>query len=156
MRAAALALLLVLGCGARAAPIEAPVKFSHKTHVTDNSIGCGVCHPYARHSPNAGLASANTCIGCHKFVSKQKPDIQKLTAEFVAGRPLTWTRQHRLPDFVFFSHERHLAKGIDCKSCHGDVASMTLDHPVHDLKMGFCMECHRQKQASIDCLACHK
>jgi len=154
MRAAALA--LVLACGAPPAPPDAPVAFSHKLHAADNQIGCGVCHPYARHSPVAGLAPASTCIGCHKFVGKQKPDIQKLTAEFAAGRPLAWTRQHRVPDHVFFSHQRHLAAGVECASCHGDVASMGLDHKVHELQMGFCMDCHLQRQASTDCLACHK
>ena len=158
----ALALLLgTIGCEAAAstAPIAAAgpkVAFSHKTHAGDNQIGCGVCHPYARHSPTAGLAPASVCMGCHKFVSKEKPDVKTLAAEFTAGRPITWTRMHRVPDHVFFSHERHLAKGVECKSCHGDVASMTLDRKVHELQMGFCMDCHRQKQATVDCLACHK
>ena len=161
----ALALLLgALGCQAgaspgtaEATPAEGPaVQFSHKTHAADNQIGCGVCHPYARHSPNAGLAPASVCIGCHKFVSKDKPDIKRLRAEFAAGRSLTWTRVHRVPDHVFFSHERHLAKNIECKACHGEVASMALDQRVQKLEMGFCMDCHRQKQATVDCLACHK
>lgn len=160
-RTAALAVLFAapLGCNAAASPAaEAPqpVQFSHKLHVTDNQIGCGVCHPYARHSPAAGLAAASSCIGCHKFVAKDKPEIQKLTAEVLAGRRPEWTRIHRVPDHVFFSHERHLAKGVACLACHGDVASMGLDHQVHQLNMGFCMECHRKVQATIDCLACHK
>ena len=147
-----------LGCGAAAspAPPAQPVQFSHQQHVADNQIGCGVCHPYARHSPAAGLAAAATCIGCHKFVAKDKPAIQRLTAELLAGKRTEWTRLHRLPDHVFFSHQRHLFKGVACSACHGDVASMGLDHPVQQLNMGFCMECHRQKQASTDCLACHK
>jgi hypothetical protein len=156
----ALAVLFgALGCQAGASPANADghkISFSHKTHAGDNQIGCGVCHSYARHSPAAGLAPASVCIGCHKFVSKDKPDIKTLAAEFAAGRPLTWTRMHRVPDHVFFSHERHLGKGIECQACHGDVASMALDEKVHQLEMGFCMECHRQKQATVDCLACHK
>lgn len=154
---------LALACGAlacsraAATPTEAPpVQFSHQQHNAENQIGCGVCHPFARHSPNAGLAPASVCMGCHKFIAKDRPDIVKLAAEFKAGRPLTWERNHRLPDHVFFSHQRHLAKGLDCKECHGDVAAMGLNHRVQDLKMGFCMECHRARQASIDCLTCHK
>lgn len=156
----ALAMFLsALGCQAEASPAPAAgekIPFSHKVHAGDNQIGCGVCHPYARHSANAGLAPASVCIGCHKFVDKEKPDVKTLAAEFAAGRPLTWTRIHRVPDHVFFSHERHLAKGVECKACHGDVASMAHDEKVHELLMGFCMDCHRQKQASTDCLACHK
>ena len=158
-RAVVLALACAaLGCSAAASPAQEPppVAFSHQKHAGENQIGCGVCHPYARHSPNAGLAPASVCMGCHKFTAKDRPDIQKLTAEFVAGRPLTWVRNHRVPDHVYFSHQRHLAKGLDCKECHGDVAAMGLNHRVQDLKMGFCMECHRARQASIDCLTCHK
>lgn len=159
-RATAVLLLAAaaLGCGAAAAPQAPPqpIAFSHKLHAADNQIGCGVCHPYARKSPAAGLAPASTCLGCHKFVAKNKPDIQLLTAEAEAGRPLQWTRVHRVPDHVFFSHQRHLAKGVACSACHGDVAAMGLDRQVQPLTMGFCMECHRQRQAPIDCLACHK
>ncbi len=95
-------------------------------------------------------------MGCHKFVAKEKPEIQRLTAEVLAGRTIQWTRIHRVPDHVFFSHERHLAKGVACSACHGDVAAMALDHQAKQLNMGFCMECHRQQQATVDCLACHK
>jgi hypothetical protein len=33
---------------------------------------------------------------------------------------------------------------------------MAQDVRVQDMHMGFCMECHRVRQASIDCLTCHK
>lgn len=147
-----------LGCSATAAGGQEPppVQFSHQKHAGENQIGCGVCHPYARHSPNAGLAPASVCMGCHKFTAKDKPDIQKLAAGFAAGRALTWVRNHRVPDHVYFSHERHLAKGLDCKECHGDVAAMQLNHQVHALQMGFCIDCHRERQVTTDCLACHK
>ena len=169
-RARALLFCCVLGCRPAAAHVAAPgapapaephIAFSHKTHASDNQIGCGVCHPYARHSPNAGLAPASVCMGCHKFVARDKPDIRTLAGEFAAGRPMQWTRVHRVPDHVFFSHERHLAAspltaGLDCKSCHGDVAAMGLAQKARDLEMGSCLDCHRQRQAPVDCLTCHK
>ena len=95
-------------------------------------------------------------MGCHKFVAKEKPDIKTLAAEFAAGRSLTWTRLHRVPDHVFFSHQRHLAMNVGCQACHGDVAAMAHGQRVHELNMGFCMDCHQANQASVDCLTCHK
>lgn len=131
-------------------------KFDHRVHVTDNLIGCSTCHPYARHSAVAGIASTSTCMGCHKFAGKDKPSIQALRAAWTDEKPLAFKRVFREPDHVYFSHERHLARGVACADCHGDVAHMAQDVSVHDMSMGFCMECHRERQASIDCLTCHK
>jgi len=166
LRATAVALLL-FGCTrAQAAgeseggPIIAAdgtfTRFNHRVHVTDNLIGCSTCHPYARHSPVAGLASMATCMGCHKFAGKDKPAIQALRAAAAKGSPLQFARVFREPDHVYFSHARHPARGLQCAECHGDVAHMAQDVRVKDMHMGFCMECHRQRQANIDCLTCHK
>ena len=131
-------------------------KFNHKVHVTDNLIGCSTCHPYARHSSVAGLASMATCMGCHKFAGKDKPAIEAVRSAAAAGKPLSFARVFRQPDHVYFSHERHLGRGVRCAECHGDVAHMAQDVPAFDMHMGFCMDCHRARQASIDCLTCHK
>jgi hypothetical protein len=131
-------------------------QFNHRVHVTDNLIGCSTCHPHARHSPVAGIISMAGCMGCHKFAGKEKTSIQALGAEAAAGRPLRFLRVFRQPDHVYFSHERHLARELRCAECHGDVAHMAQDVSVKDMSMGFCMECHRARQASIDCLTCHK
>jgi hypothetical protein len=38
---------------------------------------------------------------------------------------------HDLPDFVYFNHAIHVAKGIGCESCHGRVGRMPLySHPA--------------------------
>jgi cytochrome c7-like protein len=130
--------------------------FNHRVHVTDNLIGCGTCHPYARHGPVAGVASLATCMGCHKFAGKDKPAIQAIAAAARAKQPLEFWRVFREPDHVYFSHERHLARGVACAECHGDVAHMAQDVRVKDMHMGFCVECHRLRQANIDCITCHK
>jgi Cytochrome c7 and related cytochrome c len=130
--------------------------FSHKVHVADNQIGCGVCHPFARHSPVAGLASMATCAGCHKFVGRNRLDIQRLNHAVEEGKGIEWPRIHRLPDHVFFSHERHVGRGVGCAECHGEMQSRTVAVEQQDLSMGFCMECHRARGAPIDCLTCHK
>jgi hypothetical protein len=58
-------------------------------------------------------------------------------------KPLHWTRVHRLPDYVYFDHSIHVAKGVGCSSCHGDVANMPLMRQAAPLTMGWCLDCHR-------------
>jgi hypothetical protein len=142
--------------GAVIAPDGTFTRFNHKVHVTENLIGCGTCHPYARHSAVAGLASLATCMGCHKFAGKEKPAIQAIQALAEAGKPLEFTRVFRQPDHVYFSHERHLLRAVQCSECHGDVAHMANDGQVKDMHMGFCIECHNARQANVDCITCHK
>ncbi len=72
---------------------------------------------------------------------------------------IPWKRIYRQPDYVFFSHRRHVVIGkVECKSCHGDMSELTspLPRPVVNQSMTWCMNCHEQKQASLDCIACHK
>ena len=159
MKAALLALLAV-ACGSASAAPEAltdPLaRFTHKAHVLENGIGCGVCHPNARHAPVAGLASMQTCMGCHKFVKKDSPDVIRMAKAAAEGKAIEWPRVHRLPDHVYFTHERHLAAQIACAECHGKMNERAFAVLAQELTMGFCMDCHRARNAPTDCLACHK
>lgn len=155
------AAVLAAGCGRSAAqpppaltdPLPA---FSHQVHAQDNDIGCGVCHPNARHAAVAGLASMQTCTGCHRFVAKEKPDVQRLMRAVEEGKAIEWPRVHRLPDHVFFAHAPHLGAGLDCAACHGNMRQRAFAAQQQPLTMGFCMDCHLAKGAPTDCLACHK
>ncbi len=151
------------GCGwtPPAAPAQ-PIRFSHKVHAGDNLIGCTSCHAYAEHAPVAGIPSMQRCQGCHKFV-KQDPDnpqmtkeIQPLLAKLEEGTPIEWVRVYRVPDHVHFTHERHVAKGLRCQECHGEVQKMEIVRQVAPLTMGWCLECHRARKAPTDCWTCHK
>ena len=42
-----------------------------------------------------------------------------------------------------------------CSECHGEVQRMEAATQVSSLEMGFCLECHRRRGASTDCLTCH-
>ncbi len=42
-----------------------------------------------------------------------------------------------------------------CSTCHGDVASMDKVKQVEPLKMGQCVNCHRDNNAPTDCAVCH-
>jgi hypothetical protein len=151
-------------------PPAQPIAFSHRVHAGDARIGCMACHAYAAHGPVAGVPSMARCRGCHKFV-KEDPKDQKMTAEIKVlldllqkNQVIEWVRVHRVPDHVYFTHQRHVAAGLRCQECHGEVEKMELVRQVAPLSMGWCVECHRKKLAEAprgrahltDCLTCHK
>ncbi len=155
--AAPMVVCLAPACGEPPPPPPAqPIPFSHKIHAGDNHIGCTMCHAYALHSPVAGVPSVARCNGCHKFVAKDKPAVQQVNQAFEDGKPIEWVRVHRVPDHVYFTHERHVAAGLKCQECHGPVETMEVTRQVAPLTMGWCVDCHRARNAPQDCLICHK
>ena len=61
---------------------------------------------------------------------------------FATHKPLRWTTVYELPDYVFFNHSIHVAKGVGCKECHGRVDEMPLTREAHTFHMTFCVDCH--------------
>ena len=162
LTAIALLILLSLAVGIGLAlsrkppvPIQ-PIAFSHKIHAGDYKIACEYCHSYARRSPVAGVPSVQQCMGCHKITALDKPEAQKLRAYWDRKEPIPWAKIHDLPDFVIFTHKRHVLKGIECQACHGPIETMDQVRQVSSLEMGWCVSCHKAQQASVDCLDCHK
>ena len=153
---AALGMALTMLACANPAPAPQPVAFSHKVHAGVNKIGCEMCHAYAEHSPVAGIPSMARCFVCHKFVARENKDVHLVVKTYQEGKVLEWNRVYRLPDHVFFTHERHLAAGLHCQICHGEVQAMDVVRQVSPLTMGWCVDCHRQRGAPTDCLTCHK
>jgi NAD-dependent SIR2 family protein deacetylase len=68
---------------------------------------------------------------------------------FRSDRSIAWVRVHDLPDFVYFDHSIHVAKGIGCVTCHGRVDQMPLMWREHSLDMEWCLECHRQPERFV-------
>jgi len=97
----------------------------------------------------------NVCMGCHNVVATGKAHVVTLRQEFEAGRAIEWIRIHDMPDFVYFSHQQHLAKGIECQTCHGPVETMERVYQARRLNMGDCVSCHRQNNAPTSCNTCH-
>jgi hypothetical protein len=136
------------------APVQ-PIAFSHKVHAGDNGIHCLFCHRYAPKSPVAGIPAVATCRACHLFIAADAPEIKKLMEYWHKQEPIPWVRVFGVPDHVYFPHMMHVRAGVDCTTCHGDVAAMERISRMADLKMGWCLDCHRQNHASIDCWTCH-
>lgn len=135
---------------------EQPIPFSHKLHAGDKKIPCQYCHSSARRSITSGIPPLNTCMGCHRLVATDRPWIQKITESYKKDQPISWVKVHDLPDFVRFSHKIHVVGGgLDCQECHGKVQDMEVVEQVAPLQMGWCIDCHKQKGAKQDCMACH-
>lgn len=135
---------------------EQPVAFSHKQHVGERGISCVYCHQGVNDTAHALLPSTETCMDCHRVVRPDSLEVQKVAAAFQQGEAIDWVRVTDLPDFVRFTHRRHIQAGVDCMSCHGDVARMDRVHKAKALTMGDCLSCHHQRAAPTDCLTCHQ
>lgn len=134
---------------------EQPIAFNHQIHADKRKIPCEYCHSSARRSIVAGIPSVNTCMGCHKFVATDKEPIKMLAAKAEKNEAMEWTKVHDLPDFVRFTHKRHVAAGLACQECHGKVEEMGTASQQAPLQMGWCVSCHEQKGASLQCYTCH-
>ena len=132
------------------------VPFDHVIHAGDYEIPCLGCHVYADKSPMAGLPSARKCMGCHRFIAKDKPGILTLGALFEKGEAPRWPHVTRLPDFIYFSHRMHVRAEVACTTCHGEVKQMHTVVPAQKLTMGFCLDCHIARRATVECIACHQ
>lgn len=144
-----------------AAPAQ-PLPFQHSKHVAAG-VQCLFCHPGVQTSAVAGLPSLNKCMGCHAVITPKDPkdqaDTDKLIKQWDSKQPIQWVRLFEQPDFVRFNHRPHIAAGVACESCHGDVAKMGYPQP-YNLNMGFCLNCHRAQDKEkvtklISCETCH-
>ena len=135
-------------------PVQ-PLAFSHKLHAGSNGIPCLFCHRYAEKSRLAGIPSVSDCRACHLYITPEAPQIKKLMNYWNKREPIAWVRVNGLPDHVYFPHMMHIRAKIDCTVCHGEVAAMERISRTASLKMGWCLGCHRQHKASIDCWTCH-
>jgi hypothetical protein len=122
---------------------EQPVPFSHEHHVTGLGIDCRYCHTSVEDSSFAGMPPTKTCMNCHSQIWVGSPMLEPVRASYRDNKPLEWNRVNRLAEFVYFDHSIHVAKGVGCTTCHGDVNKMPLMWQHGSLLMEWCLECHR-------------
>jgi hypothetical protein len=127
-------------------PFKQPVPFSHQHHVAGLGIDCRYCHTGVETSAFAGLPPTETCMTCHSQLWTEAPLLQPVRASMVNNKPIKWTRVHDLPDFVYFNHSIHVAKGVGCSTCHGQVDAMPLTWKTQTLYMRWCIDCHQAPQ----------
>ena len=133
---------------------EQPIPFSHKLHVTQG-LDCKDCHENPDPGEAMSIAATSKCMTCHESIKTDSPAIQKLAAFDRDHKAIPWVRVYSVPDYVFFSHKKHLNAGAKCENCHGQVAQRDRLFKETDLSMAGCSECHRQRNATQACDGCH-
>jgi hypothetical protein len=139
---------------------EQPIAFAHDIHAGTNQIPCMYCHSTADRSIDAGIPSVQVCAGCHipggaPLIAADRPEVQKLVQYWREQRPIPWERIYKVPAHVRFPHMRHVAAEIECQECHGPVETMQEITLYQPLRMGWCINCHKEREARIDCFVCH-
>lgn len=136
-------------------PVEQPASFSHRIHADQVGLDCQFCHTSARRSTVAGLPPLATCRGCHLVVKPDSELVAPIHAAWERQEPIEWMQVHDLPEYARFDHSAHVSRGVDCSTCHGDVKSMETAQREVTHSMGFCVECHSNNDAPLDCTTCH-
>ena len=119
--------------------LEQPIPFSHNIHAGMLGMNCEFCHSEARDSIHAGVPPVQMCMNCHEYVKTDNPDVLTLHSYYCdeppcrvqdgpfgpippeEAHPIAWNKVHDLPDYVYFSHKRHIQGGLDCTECHGQI-----------------------------------
>ena len=146
--------------GGRNAP-DQPIAFPHDLHAGGaNQIPCMYCHSSADRSVDAGIPAVQVCAGCHMpggtpLVRADRPGVKQLVTYWQNKQAIPWVRIYDLPDHVHFPHSRHINAGLECQECHGPVETMAKVEKVASLRMGWCLQCHQQRNARVDCAVCH-
>jgi hypothetical protein len=54
-----------------------------------------------------------------------------------------------LPAYAYFDHSVHIANGVGCTTCHGQVDTMPLMRKAAPMTMSWCLNCHRDVAAYL-------
>lgn len=152
--------VLLRAFGEPEAPAQ-PVEFDHWQHVTKAEgpqLECAFCHEHADKSSAATIPNIDTCMGCHVAIETESPEVQKLAAISERKEQPAWVRVYWFEQSAntFFTHKPHVRAGVDCATCHGQVGQMQRVRREIEPTMGWCIDCHRERQVSVDCYVCHR
>lgn len=145
----------VPGNPAEHSPPTQPIPYSHKTHLALR-LECRTCHTNLDPGKLMTFPVTRTCMSCHSTVSRDKPSIQKLAAFANSQQDVPWVRVYAVLPGVNWSHRKHLDAGVECETCHGQVAQMNaMSEATSVTTMGVCMSCHKANNAPTTCITCH-
>jgi len=139
--------------------ITQPVAYNHNLHVVENDMDCLDCHRYAERNARASIPNIEVCIDCHEEAVSESPAEAALLNYISENKLIPWRQVYEVPDHAYFSHRRHVKLGrLECSTCHGDISKQTtpIVAPVTEVVMEWCIECHKQRNVSTDCYACHR
>jgi hypothetical protein len=130
---------LVTGVGET--PVQ-PVDFPHNLHVGAFGFDCRYCHASVDKSSFADLPPTQTCMSCHSQIATDRASLALVRQSYQTGQSIPWKTVYQLPDYVYFSHDIHVAKGVGCETCHGRIDQMKTATRVTPLTMEWCLSCH--------------
>lgn len=139
---------------------EQVVPFSHKLHAGRLKMDCRYCHNTVEKAAHSAIPPTATCGNCHTgadaegnlpyaAVHTNSVLLEPVRRSLETGEPVSWTRVHDLPDFVYFNHSAHVTRGVSCVECHGRVDRMDVVQVVEPISMAWCLECHRDPDPHI-------
>ena len=128
---------------------DQPIPFSHVHHVAGVGLDCRYCHTTVETTAVAGIPPTKICMNCHSQIWADSPTLEPVRRSVRENRAVHWTRVNDLPDFVYFDHSVHVAKGVGCSTCHGRVDKMSLVWQEKSLQMEWCLECHRAPERFV-------
>jgi hypothetical protein len=115
--------------------------------------------------PSPGLPTLTKSWGCHQQIAKTdtSPRLSVLKDNVLNNKEIAWVPVAMVPDFVHFTHRPHIAAGLNCENCHGDMSTMEIAENPQVMNMGWCLNCHRERAAEdpekltklTDCGTCH-
>ena len=125
---------------------EQPIEFPHNTHI-GLGVQCLYCHPGALRGASPGLPTQNKCWGCHQQIEKtfQSEKLAVLVEYVESNEPIEWVPVAQVPDFVHFTHRPHIAAGLNCETCHGDMSRVEIAENPQVMNMGWCLNCHKDR-----------
>ncbi len=130
-------------------PKNQPVPFSHQHHAWELGIDCRYCHTSVEKSGYAGLPSTETCMSCHSQIWTNSPLLEPVRQSYETNTPIKWNLVNKVPDFVYFNHSIHVARGVNCNTCHGPVNDMHITWKGNPFQMAWCLECHRAPERHL-------
>lgn len=122
---------------------QQPMPYSHRMHAGQLGMDCRYCHANVERSAEAMVPPTQSCMGCHLLIKAQSPRLQAARDSWASGKPIEWTRVHKLPDHAYFNHAIHLNAGVGCSTCHGRIDQMEVVTLALPMSMGWCLTCHR-------------
>ncbi len=136
-------------------PVQ-PVAYTHKVHLA-NGMECLNCHAGVDLGREAVIPGVKFCMTCHQVIAADRPEIKKVAAYLARGEDIPWQRVYDYSPAAHlrFNHAPHIRAKIGCVTCHGDMTQQTTARRMVDMHMGFCVDCHKLRKASLDCMTCH-
>jgi hypothetical protein len=134
---------------------EQPIPYSHKQHLAFG-LKCQECHTNPEPGKLMTFPDTAKCMQCHVTIAKDKVFIQKVAQYAASNQQIPWVRVYKVIPGVTWTHRAHLAAGVKCEMCHGDVSQISAMSEVTSVvTMYSCLTCHQMNHAKTACETCH-